>query len=272
MHQNLPMNKIFHYHGAFDLSSVVNPKVRNMIPGYNLSQYEFIFISDCHIEAEADTITDVVSKLEPSVAAIHQIHFFKDSTNVSLGYILNKVLFGGWVAKMAIILDFLHLPAVVSAALLVRKSVLEECGGMSAFGQYLAEDFQIGKQFDKKGYKCLIGDRLAWQNPAHCNLYDTFNRIIRWKKLRHTSNPLIILVEPITQCFSLGTMTALAASHLFPSVDKIWLLFLLVHCCLWLGIDFVNFTNINVRFHIKFSRYTSQLDFFSETLFQISVS
>ena len=39
-----------------DLTSIVNPKIRNMLPAYETAKHKLIFISDCHIEGKTNIL------------------------------------------------------------------------------------------------------------------------------------------------------------------------------------------------------------------------
>lgn len=56
---------------------------------------------------------------------------------------------------------------------LMRKSVLEEHGGLKSFGSYLAEDFFISKHFLDRGWRTTISSQPAMQNSGVCDV-DSF--------------------------------------------------------------------------------------------------
>jgi ceramide glucosyltransferase len=62
---------------------------------------------------------------------------------------------------------------------LFRKSVVDEIGGLRAFGCYLAEDYFLGMNIQKKGYKLRVTSQPAWQNPGPGDLPSFQARIRR---------------------------------------------------------------------------------------------
>jgi ceramide glucosyltransferase len=77
---------------------------------------------------------------------------------------------------------------------LMRKKLIDDAGGLKAFGCYLAEDFFLAKAIKDRGWKIGICSQPAWQNP-------TFQkRIIRWAKLRIAMVPSTIVFEPLSEC------------------------------------------------------------------------
>jgi ceramide glucosyltransferase len=62
---------------------------------------------------------------------------------------------------------------------LMRKSVLDDAGGIKAFGCYLAEDYFFAKEFLKKGLKLDISSQPALQNPGNCTVGVFQSRLTR---------------------------------------------------------------------------------------------
>ena len=230
---------------------ICNPKINNMLPAYNMAKYDFIFLSDCYIEAESDSIKDVVEKMDDQTGSVCQMHFVKEphSPDTSFGSVVNKVLFGTQNAKSILFLNFMNCATTVSAAMLVRKEALEQCGGLRAFGCYLAEDFQMGLAMQKNGWKNRLGTKLAWQNPAGTEIDDVFARMIRWKRLRQTTMPILVIAEPLSSCLVLTLVVPFVLSFLtgLGSLFPIWS-FAYVHVLAWFLCDFYLLTTINVIF------------------------
>lgn len=84
---------------------------------------------------------------------------------------------------------------------MMKKDLLEECGGLSAFGDYLAEDYFIGRKLADRGYKSAISSLPALQNNATVSINLFMDRISRWVKLRTAMLPHIVIVEPLQVFF-----------------------------------------------------------------------
>lgn len=63
---------------------------------------------------------------------------------------------------------------------IMRKSVLDEMGGLRAFGCYLAEDFFIAQAFIDHGWKLSISSQPALQNSGICDITTFQARLTRW--------------------------------------------------------------------------------------------
>lgn len=69
--------------------------------------------------------------------------------------ICKQVYFGTAHARIYLSADFLRINCPTGMSALMRKKLLDEVGGIAAFGQYLAEDFFFAKSFT---------DRYIWVN------------------------------------------------------------------------------------------------------------
>ena len=64
--------------------------------------------------------------------------------------VLEKVYFGTAFARMFLFANLIGVNFAVGMSALMRKNLLDEVGGISAFGQYLAEDFFFAKSFTNR--------------------------------------------------------------------------------------------------------------------------
>ena len=180
------------------------------------------------------------------MATVIQAHFVKGPApgRATFGAILNKVFFATHNARVNIVLSIFR-PSVITAAVLIRKSALDECGGLRAFGCYLAEDLHLGDELTRRGYKHVLGDKLAWQNPANTTVWDVFNRQIRWKRLRQTSVLYLTIFDPITECVVMGLLASMALHHV---VDAPMGLVFSCNTLAWCLMDYILFRLLDVRF------------------------
>ncbi|CAI8005913.1 Ceramide glucosyltransferase [Geodia barretti] len=213
----------------------VNPKINNMIAAYRAAQYNLIWISDISILTTPHTLSELVSHISPNhIALVHQLPF---TTGVkSFADCLDKVYFGTQHSRVYLVANVLGQNCANGMSWLLKRSCLEEVGGLAAFSEYLAEDFFIGKALWSGGWRFVLSTLPAFQNPSHRSLTSYQSRIIRWGRLRATMMPWPGLVEPFTECFGLGLLGALCLHrllHIHP------LLFLLVHTSVWFTFDLV---------------------------------
>lgn len=90
-----------------------------------------------------------------------------------------QVYFGTAQSRMYLAADCLRVNCHTGMSTLMRKEVLEEVGGLTTFGCYLAEDFFIAKMFLEKKWRTRICSQPALQNSGFCDVNSFQARLIR---------------------------------------------------------------------------------------------
>lgn len=142
----------------------VNPKINNMQPGYIAAQYNFIMISDSNLRMKEETLTDMVQLMDEDVGIVHQLPYVWDKEGFAAA--LEKIYFGTAHARIYLFADFMQVNCHTGMSTLIRKQLLDDVGGLQAFGCYLAEDFFMGKSIMDRGYRTRVSSLPALQNPG----------------------------------------------------------------------------------------------------------
>lgn len=217
----------------------VNPKINNMQPGYMAAKHELLLVSDSGVMMKEDTLSDMVAHMTPDVGIVHQMPFCCDRKGWPA--ILEKVYFGTGHARMYLFLGLLdalrlRVNCCTGMSCLMRKKVLDEAGGISAFGIYLAEDYFFAKFIQDRGWGIRIASQPAWQNSGTCRVKTFLSRLTRWCKLRVAMVPHTILLEPFSECMLLGLVASWAGTVLLRAD---YLTFFLFHTLTWSLADWV---------------------------------
>ncbi|KAF4527936.1 hypothetical protein B566_EDAN012829 [Ephemera danica] len=191
----------------------VNPKINNMQPGYAAAKYELIMISDSGIKMKEDTLLDMVSYMTEDVGLVHQMPFTCDRDGFAAT--LEKVYFGTAQARIYLAAEFFSVICHTGMSAMYRKSLIDEVGGLRAFGCYLAEDYFFAKSLRDRGWGMCISSQPAMQNCGVTEVTSFQKRLCRWAKLRVAMVPFTILMEPLSECMVLGACAAWAVAHLF---------------------------------------------------------
>lgn len=212
----------------------VNPKINNMNPGYEVAKNEYIMISDSGIRMKEDTLLDMVYHMTANVALVHQMPFTSDREGFAATF--EKIYFGTVQSRIYLCADLLGVNCHTGMSCLMRKNVIDELGGLRAFGCYLAEDFFIAKAITDHGYKMVISSQPALQNSGLCDIGNFQARLTRWAKLRVAMVPTTILLEPLSECMVVGAFASWSVSMLLH-----WdsLVFYLVHILMWFLSDWI---------------------------------
>ncbi|PIC22009.1 hypothetical protein B9Z55_026645 [Caenorhabditis nigoni] len=192
-----------------------NPKINNMNPGYLVAKYPLIMISDSTIFMRPDGILDLAKRImsHEKLGLITQIPYCMD--RVGKANCFEQVFFGTSHSKIYLAGNFLGFNCPTGMSSIFKKAALEECGGMAAFKDYMAEDYFLGKNLAARGYKSGISNQPALQNSAATTFTSFANRVGGWAKLRIAMMPQVILVEPLQDCFPAGIIMAFSVYYLF---------------------------------------------------------
>nr|CAD7255713.1 unnamed protein product [Timema shepardi] len=212
----------------------VNPKINNMYPAYMAAKYDMLLISDSGIRMKEDTLLDMVLHMTEFIGLVHQMPFTCDRKGFAAT--LEKIYFGTAQARIYLSADFLGIICHTGMSTLMRKSLIDDVGGLAKFGCYLAEDFFFAKSLTNRGWKMRISSQPAWQNSGLCEISCFQARLTRWAKLRVAMVPFTIILEPLSECMVLGAFASWAVSFLF-NWDP--LSFYLVHILLWFLCDWI---------------------------------
>lgn len=146
----------------------VNPKINNIHPGYMAAKYDFVMISDSGIKMKNDTLLDMVQNMSERHALVHQMPFTCDRDGFAATF--EKVFFGTVQSRIYLSADALGINCHTGMSCLLRKKVIDQLGGLRAFGCYLAEDFFIAKRVTELGWKMRISNQPALQNSGLCDI------------------------------------------------------------------------------------------------------
>lgn len=116
--------------------------------------------------------------------------------------------------------------------------MIEECGGMQAFADVLAEDYFFGVAFAKRGWKCVVSHLPAQQNSSEIDARIFRQRMCRWARLRIAMLPHMIVLEPSQECFMSAILGACAIGYLTQSA-YFSLLFVGWHILYWAICDYI---------------------------------
>ncbi|KAE8632233.1 hypothetical protein XENTR_v10001484 [Xenopus tropicalis] len=121
----------------------INPKINNLMPGYEVAKYDLIWICDSGIKVKPDTLTDMANQMTEKVGLVHGLPYVADRQGFAAT--LEQVYFGTSHPRSYISANVTGFKCVTGMSCLMRKEVLDQAGGLIAFAQYIAEDYFMAK-------------------------------------------------------------------------------------------------------------------------------
>ncbi|XP_002740179.1 ceramide glucosyltransferase-like [Saccoglossus kowalevskii] len=218
----------------------INPKVNNMMPGYLVSKYDLIMVSDAGCQITDHSLPDLVHHMKDDVGLVHQMPYTVHRKGFAST--VEMVYFGGAHARMYLSANALGINCVTGMSSMMRKSILEDAGGLEEFGQYIAEDYFMGKACTDRGFKVVVSSLWALQNSGTYSLSQFKRRMARWCKLRLSMLPLLIVLDPLTECLALGLFTAWGLYHLLHLHPVV---FFLCHLLGWFLMDYIQLSGVH---------------------------
>ena len=189
-----------------------NGKINNLIGGLKHARHEVLVISDSDVRLRPDYLKTIVAPLaDPEVGYVCTLY--------------KAINAGTWFEKMELLTINAELTPNMAFALVtgaakfclgastaLRRSTLEEIGGLSSLADYLVEDYEMGRRIWTKGKRMVILPYLvdtvvdlktasAWWN--HLVYWDQNNRAARPGALFST---IMIRPVPFAVLFALSTL------------------------------------------------------------------
>ncbi|XP_078487918.1 ceramide glucosyltransferase [Ciona intestinalis] len=227
----------------------VNPKINNLMPGYNCMKYNLFWICDSGIRVLPLTLRDLVSKMQDKVALVHAVPY--TSNRKGFASSIEKIYFGTQHTRVYISAHVIGFTCMTGMSNLIRRDYFDKStGGLGKLAQYIAEDYFMAKLLSDNGYKLTLSSYPALQNSGNYGVGKFIERMTRWTKLRVAMVPVAVILEPFSECFLSGLLFSWSCLHFFS-----WnmLVVFLYHVLVWFILDYILFRQLE-NGHLQISK------------------
>jgi ceramide glucosyltransferase len=161
-----------------------NPKVTNLANLLRHTRTELVLFSDANVRVGSRYVAQVVAELQASGAAL-LTSLVAGVGEKSAGAAMDNLHLTAFVSPaMCFALQAARITCVVGKTMLLRRSDLEEIGGLELVKDVLAEDFVLGEAYQKAGKRVLLSATPV-QNVNIEQTVDRFmSRHARWLRMR----------------------------------------------------------------------------------------
>lgn len=212
----------------------LNPKVNNLIRGYESAAHDWILISDSNVRVGPGYLKRLTAHLENGVGMVTAVVTGKSA--LGLGGRLETMFLNTFYARGMVSLSCIGRTPVVGKCMLFRRSTAKRFGGIRALARYLAEDYMAGEAMRMLNLKVIVAADPVAQYLGSYSFRDFWSRHVRWGRIRKSQAPIPFFIEPffgsilsgIGGSLALSRFTGLPAPAIFAA-----------HLSAWIACDFL---------------------------------
>ena len=170
-----------------------NPKLNNVIKGWNAAAHEWIVIADSNVLMPADYIQLLFASWHADTGLVASPP--AGSRPEGFWAELECAFLNTYQARWQYAADSLGCGFAQGKTMLWRRADLDRAGGIAALAKEVAEDAAATKVVRGAGRKVRLVDRPFAQPLGHRTAAEVWNRQLRWARLRRDSFILYFLPE-----------------------------------------------------------------------------
>jgi ceramide glucosyltransferase len=177
----------------------VNPKLNNVVKGWEAASYDWIAMTDSNVLMPRDYIEQLLSRTDAETAIASAPPVASDPDGLCAE--LECAFLNPYQARWQLAADAVGLGFAHGKNMLWRRPVLEAAGGIRALGAEPAEDAAGTKIARARGLKVHLVTRPFPQPLGHRSFGEVWRRQLRWARLRRASFKGFFLPEILSGGF-----------------------------------------------------------------------
>lgn len=175
-----------------------NSKVNRLDAALRYARHRMILFSDGNVQVRPDFLRRAVSFFSDTSVGLVS-HLFRASGAASLGSRLEASYLNGCLQPgTALISAVLRIPCVVGKSILVSRRALEGIGGMGVLRDYLAEDYLLGREVCRAGYRVVLSGDVLDTTEIAKPVRSVWGRHRRWAMMRRRLGGTLYAGELLT--------------------------------------------------------------------------
>jgi len=161
-----------------------NAKVDRLAAAAEHARHRLLMFSDGNVRVRPDFLGRAVSYFADSRVGLVS-HLFRASGATSVASRIESLFLNGCLLPgTAAIAGILKMPCVVGKSILVSRTALEVGGGFPALQNYLAEDYLIGREVRRAGYRVVLSADIIDTLEVSKTARAVWDRHRRWALMR----------------------------------------------------------------------------------------
>jgi ceramide glucosyltransferase len=171
-----------------------------------------LLISDSNVRVDDTYLRDLAAEMaDPTVGLVSNL--VAGDGEESLGAALENLHLNSWVVAGVSTSSMCRHPIVIGKSMMLRRSDLEQLGGLESVADVLGEDYLLGRAFARAGHNVVVSPHVVRTINAHWDLRRFLSRHLRWTQMRRWIAPRLYafepLVNPLPILLGLGTYVLL---------------------------------------------------------------
>jgi ceramide glucosyltransferase len=175
-----------------------NSKVSNLINAYPQAKYDLLMVCDSDIRVTPTFLRSVTAHFgDPQMGLVSSP--YRSSKVFGVATALEALAFTSEMIPNVLVARQLEgLSFALGAAMTFRRRALDDIGGLPALVDYLADDYQLGHQVNRAGWKLALDRQPVESILKPETMAGILQRQLRWARTMRVSRPGGYLASGIT--------------------------------------------------------------------------
>lgn len=188
---------------------VVNGKVQNLVNGLAAARHEILIISDSDARVRPDYLRTIVAPLEDeTIGYVCTLYRSVGADKLQEKFELLS-LNADFVPSLVFSAVTGAADFCIGATVAFRKSDLEKIGGMADLGNYLVEDYELGRRLLKLGKRMVLLPHTIEILADYSTFRGWWNHQIYWDQNTWAANPTGFVLTILTRAVPFSLLFAL---------------------------------------------------------------
>lgn len=180
-----------------------NPKVRVLQELVKRARFDWVLVSDSNVRPRRSYLRETAAELaDPDVRLVTNPIAPAISRDESLGALLENLHLGTFVlASTCLVRALAGRALVIGKSMLLHKPTLAYLGGFASVRDVLAEDYLLGRKFERAGHKVVLSPHAIVTVNETWPVERFLQRHLRWGQMRRRISLLAytgeLLLNPV---------------------------------------------------------------------------
>ena len=170
--------------------TAANPKVENLAAGLARAKYDLLVIADSDVRVAPDCLRAIAAAFsDPKVGAASCL--YRGNSQGDLPSALGALHINGHFAPSVLVAIATEQPRFcLGATMAVRRTVLQEIGGLATLGAHLGDDYMLGALTAERGHAVSIAPYVVTCMVSEADFSSNFHHQLRWARTIARQRPI----------------------------------------------------------------------------------